>query len=103
MIFRLGELFCGPGGLAWGATHADIGDPDFKIVHAWANDYDENTCQTYRRNICPDMPGSVYHGDVRKLDLTQFTPIDAFAFGFPCKDYSVVGEQKDMDGVYGPL
>ena len=25
MIFRLGELFCGPGGLAWGATHADIG------------------------------------------------------------------------------
>lgn len=103
MIFKLGELFCGPGGLAWGATHADIGDPDFKIVHAWANDYDENTCQTYRRNICPDMPGSVYHGDVRKLDLSQFTPIDAFAFGFPCNDYSVVGEQKGMDGVYGPL
>ena len=21
--FRLGELFCGPGGLAWGATHAN--------------------------------------------------------------------------------
>ena len=103
MIFRLGELFCGPGGLAWGATHADIGNPDFKIVHAWANDYDENTCQTYRRNICPNMPGSVYHGDVRKLDLTKFTDIDAFAFGFPCNDYSVVGEQKGMGGVYGPL
>ena len=25
MIFRLGELFCGPGGLAWGAMNADIG------------------------------------------------------------------------------
>lgn len=25
MIFRLGELFCGPGGLAYGATHANIG------------------------------------------------------------------------------
>lgn len=24
-------------------------------------------------------------------------------FGFPCNDYSVVGEQKGMDGVYGPL
>lgn len=103
MIFRLGELFCGPGGLAWGAVHADIGNPDFKIVHAWANDYDEDTCQTYRNNICPDKPESVYHGDVRKLDLTKFTPIDAFAFGFPCNDYSVVGEQKGMDGVYGPL
>lgn len=25
------------------------------------------------------------------------------AFGFPCNDYSVVGEQKGMQGVYGPL
>lgn len=103
MIFRLGELFCGPGGLAWGAIHADIGDPDFRIVHAWANDYDENTCQTYRRNICPDAPGTVYHADIRKFNLANLTPIDAFAFGFPCNDYSVVGEQKGMDGVYGPL
>ena len=54
MIFKLGELFCGPGGLAWGATHADIGNPEYKIVHAWANDYDENTCKTYRRNIVSD-------------------------------------------------
>ena len=103
MIFKLGELFCGPGGLAWGATHADIGNSEYKIVHAWANDYDENTCKTYRRNICPDVPSSVYHADVRKFDLTKLSPIDAFAFGFPCNDYSVVGEQKGMDGVYGPL
>lgn len=103
MIFKLGELFCGPGGLAWGATHADIGNPDFRIVHEWANDYDANTCQTYRYNICPDRPESVYHADVRKFDLTKLSPIDAFAFGFPCNDYSVVGEQKGMDGVYGPL
>ena len=103
MIFKLGELFCGPGGLAWGATHADIGDPNFRIVHEWANDYDENTCKTYRHNICRDKPGSVYHADVRTFDLTRLKPIDAFAFGFPCNDYSVVGEQKGMDGVYGPL
>lgn len=103
MVFRLGELFCGPGGLAWGATHADIGRPDYKIVHAWANDYDENTCKTYRRNICPDFPETVFHADVRKFDLSKLPEIDAFAFGFPCNDYSVVGEQKGMDGVYGPL
>ena len=103
MIFKLGELFCGPGGLAWGAMHADVGNPEYGIVHAWANDYDENTCQTYRRNICPEAPGTVYHADVRKFDLTQLSKIDALAFGFPCNDYSVVGEQKGMDGVYGPL
>ena len=39
MIYNLGELFSGPGGLAYGAITADIGDPNFKIVHAWANDY----------------------------------------------------------------
>ena len=48
MPFRLGELFCGPGGIAWGATHADIGNPEYTIVHQWANDYDANTCNTYR-------------------------------------------------------
>ncbi len=103
MIYRLGELFCGPGGIAWGAMNADIGIPDYKIVHEWANDYDENTCRTYCRNICPDNPGSVYHADVRKFDLEKLSPIDALAFGFPCNDYSVVGEQKGMNGVYGPL
>lgn len=103
MIFRLGELFCGPGGLAWGATHADIGDPEFRIVHQWANDYDETTCQTYRRNICPNTPNTVYHADIRKFDLSNLPKIDALAFGFPCNDFSVVGEQKGMDGVYGPL
>lgn len=103
MKFKLGELFCGPGGIAWGATHADIGDPDYSIVHEWSNDYDADTCKTYRRNICPDDPQSVYHADIRTFDMTQLTPIDALAFGFPCNDFSVVGEQKGMNGVYGPL
>lgn len=103
MPYRLGELFCGPGGIAWGALHADIGDPEFSIVHQWANDYDASTCDTYRHNICPDAPQTVYHEDIRKFDMSKLTPIDALAFGFPCNDYSVVGEQKGMDGVYGPL
>jgi DNA (cytosine-5)-methyltransferase 1 len=103
MPFRLGELFCGPGGIAWGAINADIGNPEYTISHQWANDYDADTCETYRINICPNEPNTVYHEDIRKFDLTKLTPIDALAFGFPCNDYSVVGEQKGMDGVYGPL
>ena len=103
MIFRLGELFCGPGGLALGATTADIGDPNWKIIHQWASDYDEDTCQTYRRNICPDKPRSVILRDVRRLDLKKLGPIDAFAFGFPCNDFSVIGEKQGLQGRYGPL
>lgn len=106
-MFRLGELFCGPGGLAWGATNADIGNDEFKIVHAWANDYDQSTCDTYTTNICPENPESVLCGDVRKLSqdgvLDGLPEIDALAFGFPCNDFSVVGEQKGFDGTYGPL
>ena len=103
MIFKLGELFCGPGGLAWGALNADIGSPDYKIIHQWANDFDPDTCSTYRHNICPDNPNSVYCDDVRKFNMDQLSPIDALAFGFPCNDFSVVGEQKGFNGTYGPL
>lgn len=38
-------------------------------------------------------------GDVRKLDIDSLGEIDALAFGFPCNDFSVVGEQKGFDGV----
>lgn len=102
-IFRLGELFCGPGGLAYGAANAKIELKNYGITHAWANDYDSDTCNTYRHNICPNEPDSVICGDVRKLDLESLPPIDALAFGFPCNDFSVVGEQKGFDGKFGPL
>lgn len=101
--FRLGELFCGPGGLALGAITARINNPEYKIIHKWANDYDASTCDTYRRNICPGEEESVICGDVRQLDIDSLGEIDAFAFGFPCNDFSVVGEQKGFDGVFGPL
>lgn len=102
-VFRLGELFCGPGGLAYGASTAKIELNNYRIEHAWANDYDSDTCDTYRHNICPNDPDSVICGDVRKIDLEKLPPIDALAFGFPCNDFSVVGEQKGFDGKFGPL
>lgn len=102
-VFRMGELFSGPGGLALGATTASINDKEYKIVHEWATDYDEYTCKTYTRNICPDSPESVICKDVKELDINTLSYIDCFAFGFPCNDFSVVGEQKGFDGTYGPL
>lgn len=103
MIFRLGELFCGPGGLACGAMAAAVENPGFKIVHAWANDYDEPTCRTYIRNICPGNPSSVICRDVHELEIEKLGDIDALAFGFPCNDFSVVGEQMGFKGKFGPL
>lgn len=104
-VFKMGEFFCGPGGLACGALSARIECDGFRISHAWANDYDAQTCETYRENICHDEPETVICGDVRKLDLNdkRLTAIDGFAFGFPCNDFSVVGEHKGIDGNYGPL
>lgn len=101
LVFQLGELFCGPGGLAWGATHAHV--QGAKVVHKWSSDYDKSTCLTYTRNICPDKPSSVICQDVRTLDFDKLPKINAFAFGFPCNDFSIVGEHKGLDGKYGGL
>ena len=101
--FKLGELFCGPGGLALGAISAKVKNRKYKIIHQWANDYDPDTCKTYIRNICPNDPDSVICGDVRELNIKNLQAIDALAFGFPCNDFSLVGEQKGFDGEYGPL
>lgn len=103
MVYKLGEFFCGPGGLAFGAFQANSDDGKHSIRHEWANDYDQDTCNTYIYNICPKKPESVFHGDVRELDINRLSPIDAFAFGFPCNDFSMVGEQKGTEGNYGGL
>ena len=102
-MFRLGELFCGPGGIAWGAVNADIGRPEYRIVHQWATDYDADACKTYTRNICRENPESVYCENVVTLDMTKLDEIDALAFGFPCNDFSTVGKQRGINGTYGSL
>jgi DNA (cytosine-5)-methyltransferase 1 len=98
-------MFCGPGGIALGASLASDSAEQytFGIEHGWAIDYDEDTCSTFRSNICPTEPEKVICADVRRLDITKLTPVDAFAFGFPCNDFSVVGEKRGLNGEFGPL
>jgi len=104
-IFKLGELFCGPGGLALGASRARVVTDHevYGIEHAWANDYDEDACATFRYNLCATEPEKVICQDVHTLNIKNLAPIDAFAFGFPCNDFSVVGEKKGINGKFGPL
>jgi len=105
MIYRLGELFCGPGGLAKGALESKVltSDGSLSIEHAWANDIDQDSCNTYTHNICPLSPETVICCDVKQLDIASLPQIDCFAYGFPCNDFSIVGEQKGFTGEYGPL
>lgn len=106
MEYKLGELFCGPGGLALGAMNARFGNSC--IAHAWANDYDLDSCLTYSRNICGGTElKSVWCEDVREflrlLPNRNLKEIDIFAYGFPCNDFSIVGESKGFEGKFGPL
>lgn len=105
MKFLLGELFCGPGGLALGAKNAIIkkNSKIYSIKPVWANDIDHDTCETYRKNITPEKPRHVIEGPVQKIDLNKLSKINSFAYGFPCNDFSVVGDRKGFDGEYGPL
>lgn len=96
-IFRLGELFCGPGGIACGAHNAVSDDGEKSIVHAWANDFDSDTCETYKNNICNGDGSSVFCKDVRDLDIPSLGEIDAFAYGFPCNSFSNVGEHQGLE------
>ena len=102
IIFKLGELFCGPGGIALGAKKANVKNNgiEYSFEGAWANDYHEETCATYQYNF-PDT--KVICGDVRELKIEDLNPIDAFAYGFPCNDFSNVGEKKGFEGEFGPL
>lgn len=103
MEFKLGELFCGPGGLALGAHMASDSVEGMSIVHQWASDYDADTCETYRSNIDGATAESVIQADVRQYPLSTLPPIDGLAFGFPCNDFSVVGEKLGFQGKFGPL
>lgn len=105
VVFKLAELFSGPGGLALGAKWAHIKnrEADYSIEPVWANDIDEWSCRTYIRNIHPDNPSAVKCSPVEKIDFNKIPKFDVLAFGFPCNDFSLVGEQKGFTGKYGPL
>jgi DNA (cytosine-5)-methyltransferase 1 len=104
-VFKLGELFCGPGGIALGAKRAKLrkDGTNYSIESAWAVDYDKDTCDTFRSNICPDNPKAVICQDIKSLDISTLPEIDGFAYGFPCNDFSIVGESNGFNGEFGPL
>jgi len=106
-LLTYGEMFCGPGGLAKGAMIAGAEHPNFNIKHSWATDIDTSACQTYAWNICGKElkdESSVINKPIDEVDIkNELNPVDIFAFGFPCNDFSLVGEKKGLEGSFGPL
>ncbi|KKS96709.1 MAG: Cytosine-specific methyltransferase [Candidatus Giovannonibacteria bacterium GW2011_GWA1_43_15] len=106
ITFKLAELFSGPGGLSLGIISAEVLDSKgrkHKVKPVWANDIDEDSCKTYARNIHNGDHSRVVCSPVEKVDFEKVHKFDVLAFGFPCNDFSVVGEQKGFNGKYGPL
>lgn len=105
-IFKLTELFCGPGGLSFGAMSAEVTDPKgktYKVKPVWANDIDPDACKTYARNMHSGDAKRVACAPIEAVDFDKIPAFDVLSFGFPCNDFSVVGEQKGFHGKYGPL
>lgn len=106
ITFKLAELFCGPGGLGKGAISSSVSGSDgyiYKVKSIWANDIDADACKTYARNLHGGDQTAVICKPIEEIAITKIPSFDALAFGFPCNDFSVVGEQKGFDGKYGPL
>jgi DNA (cytosine-5)-methyltransferase 1 len=108
MNFKLGELFCGPGGLGYAASQAKVenNNTQYTIEPTWATDIDPDACKTYDQNIHGGKgieKGKVIVSPVETLSIETLSEINAFAFGFPCNDFSKVGERNGINGKYGPL
>lgn len=97
-VYRLGELFAGAGGMALGAHKARVNGCGFR--HVWVNDIDKDACETLKRNVPVDK---VFRGKVENLCFENLPKIDGLVFGFPCNDFSVVGERNGINGKYGGL
>lgn len=97
-MYRVGELFCGAGGLALAAKLAAEALA-VELEHVWAIDNNPWACATYARNI----GGQVICADVAEVRFEELPDIDGLLFGFPCNDFSDVGEKLGLRGRFGPL
>lgn len=89
---KFGELFAGAGGMASGLKAAGL-EP------VWSVDWAEDACETYR-----NMVGAHAICDkVENVNFDKLAKVDGLAFGFPCNDFSMVGEKKGLDGYFGGL
>lgn len=87
MSFRLVSLFSGAGGMDKGFQ-----DAGFNIV--WANDFDKDAVNTYKKNFGEH----IVLGDITKIPSSEIpNDIDVVIGGFPCQGFSVNNTKRNME------
>ncbi len=86
--------------MAFGANQVRVGKHKFSM--SWANDINQDACNTLKQNI-PIAENKVYCCSVAELDFKNLPKVDGLCFGFPCNDFSVVGERQGISGPFGGL
>lgn len=83
------SLFTGAGGMDVGFAKAG-----FKVI--WANEIDQDACDTYSRN---HGEGVIARGDIRDYidKLSSFEDVDIVFGGPPCQGFSVAGKMDPDD------
>jgi DNA (cytosine-5)-methyltransferase 1 len=81
------EICAGAGGQSLGLERAGFG-------HELAVEIEPEPCDTLRRNR---PTWNVFHGDVRKVEGSDYRGIDLLAGGVPCPPFSIAGKQLGED------
>jgi DNA (cytosine-5)-methyltransferase 1 len=84
--YEMISLFSGAGGL-------DIGFDRSGFKTIWANDIDQDACDTHRNW----SNAEVVCGDIGKINLQSIPDADIIAGGFPCQGFSLAGPRKIDD------
>ena len=75
---KIVSLFAGAGGLDLGLIKAG-----HEII--WANDFDSDSCLTYRNNI----GDHIIHANIEDVDFDSIPNSDVIVGGFPCQGFSM--------------
>lgn len=83
---RVVSLFSGAGGLDLGFLRAG-----YSVI--WANDFDKNACDTYRRNL----GDHIRQGSILDIDPKTIPSCDLIIGGPPCQGFSTIGKRSSSD------
>jgi DNA (cytosine-5)-methyltransferase 1 len=83
---KIVSLFSGAGGLDLGLIKAG-----HEII--WANDFDADSCETYRANIGDHIICS----DIAKIKIGEIPDCDVVVGGFPCQGFSLANMLRATD------
>lgn len=110
--YSIVSLFSGCGGLdlgfAGGFEFLGKKYPKRKFEIFWANDFDDSSCETFRKYFNHD----IVRGDIVKILKNKYSrmfdqplpkKVDVVLGGFPCQDFSHAGKRQGFNGKRGLL